>query len=157
MTDNRFTWSPCYDEHLWYASLAYLSWGQHGGSITDKNYLNSPLAEFILGNIKIYICIFYPSQYRGDAGSRGPLCSSWSVPMLLMLWWRMEQIYHNIMKLCMCFEWFGYSHDDVIKWKYFPRNWPFVRGIHRSQVNSPHKGQWHGALMFSLICVWIND
>ena len=24
-------------------------------------------------------------------------------------------------------------------------------------VNSLHKGQWHGALMFSLICVWIND
>ena len=23
-------------------------------------------------------------------------------------------------------------------------------------VNSPHKGQWGGALMFSLICVWIN-
>ena len=22
-------------------------------------------------------------------------------------------------------------HDDVIKWKHFPRNWPFVRGIHR--------------------------
>ena len=29
-----------------------------------------------------------------------------------------------------------------------------VRGIHRSLVNSPHKGQWRGALMFSLICVW---
>ena len=39
----------------------------------------------------------------------------------------------------------------------FPRNWPFVQGIHRSPVNSPRKGQWHGALMFSLICVWIND
>ena len=48
-------------------------------------------------------------------------------------------------------------HDDVIKWKHFPRNWPFVRGNHRSQVNSPRKGQWRGALMFSLICVWIND
>ena len=48
-------------------------------------------------------------------------------------------------------------HDDVIKWKHFPRNCPFVRGIHRSPVNSPHKGQWHGALIFSLICVWIND
>ena len=47
-------------------------------------------------------------------------------------------------------------HDDVIKWKHFPRNWPFVRGIHRSPVYSPHKGQWRGALMFSLICVWIN-
>ena len=48
------------------------------------------------------------------------------------------------------------SHDDVIKWKHFPRNWPFVRGIHRSPVNSPYKGQWSGALMFSLICVWMN-
>ena len=47
-------------------------------------------------------------------------------------------------------------HDDVIKWKHFPRNWPFVRGIHRSPVNSPHIGQWRRALMFSLICVWIN-
>ena len=26
-----------------------------------------------------------------------------------------------------------YSHDDVIKWKHFPRYWPFVRGIHRSR------------------------
>ena len=34
-------------------------------------------------------------------------------------------------------------HDDVIKWKYLPRYWPFVRGIHQS-------------LMFSLTCVWIN-
>ena len=48
-------------------------------------------------------------------------------------------------------------HDDVIKWKHFARNWPFVRGIHRSPVISPHKGQWRGALMFSLICAWIND
>ena len=27
----------------------------------------------------------------------------------------------------------------------------FMQGIHRSPVNSPHKGQWRGALMFSLI------
>ena len=27
-------------------------------------------------------------------------------------------------------------------------------GIRRSPENSPHKGQWHGALMFSLICAW---
>ena len=47
-------------------------------------------------------------------------------------------------------------HDDVIKWKHFTRYWPFVRGIHRSPVNSPHKGQWRGALIYYLICVWIN-
>ena len=37
-------------------------------------------------------------------------------------------------------------HDDVIKWKQSPRYWPFVRGIH----------QWRWALVFSLICIWIN-
>ena len=47
-------------------------------------------------------------------------------------------------------------HDDVFKWKHFPRYWPFVRGIHRSPVNSLQKGQWRRALMFSLIFAWIN-
>ena len=41
-----------------------------------------------------------------------------------------------------------WHHDDVIKWKHFPRYWLFVRGIHRSPLNSPHKSQWRGALMF---------
>ena len=35
-------------------------------------------------------------------------------------------------------------HGDVIKWRYW------------SPVNSPHKGQWRRALMFSLICAWID-
>ena len=43
---------------------------------------------------------------------------------------------------------FSDAHADVIKWKHFPRYWPFVRGIHRSPVNSPHKGQWRGVLIF---------
>ena len=30
-------------------------------------------------------------------------------------------------------------------------------GIHRSPVNSSHKGQWRGALIYSLICAWTND
>ena len=29
----------------------------------------------------------------------------------------------------------------------FPRYWPFVRGIYRSPVDFPHKGQWRRALM----------
>ena len=40
-----------------------------------------------------------------------------------------------------------FCHDDVIKWKHFPRYWLFVRGIHRSLVNSPHKGRCRGALI----------
>ena len=48
------------------------------------------------------------------------------------------------------------NHDDVIKWEHFLRYWLFVREIHQSPVNSPHKGQWRGALMFTLICARIN-
>ena len=49
-----------------------------------------------------------------------------------------------------------FAHDDVIKWKHFPRYWPFVLGFHLSPINSPQKGQWRRALIFSLICAWIN-
>ena len=49
-----------------------------------------------------------------------------------------------------------YVHDDVINWNHFPRYWSFVQGIHRSPVNSPHKGQKREALMFAFICAWTN-
>ena len=60
-----------------------------------------------------------------------------------------NEIYIILFRLCAFV-----LHDDVIKWKHFPRNWPFVRGIHRSRW-IPHT-KASGALMFSLICVWIN-
>ena len=34
---------------------------------------------------------------------------------------------------------FSLAYDDIIKWKQLPRYWPFVRGIHRSPVNSPQR------------------
>ena len=34
----------------------------------------------------------------------------------------------------------------MTSWKHFPRYWTFVRWIHRSSVNPPHKG-----------CAWINS
>ena len=53
------------------------------------------------------------------------------------------------------------EHDDVIKWKYFPPYWPFVRRNYRWTVVSPYKGQWLGALMLSFICAktngWANN
>ena len=39
------------------------------------------------------------------------------------------------------------DHDDVIKGSIFRVTGP---------LNSPHKGQWRGALMFSLIFAWTN-
>ena len=77
---------------------------------------------------------------------------------LLLVW--MDSSSHSSIMLHMWNEMLSLrpllQHDDVMKWKHFPRYWPFVCGIHQFPVNSPHKGQWRGALMFSLICVWIN-
>ena len=48
------------------------------------------------------------------------------------------------------------THDDAVKWEHYLRYWPFVRGIQRSTVNSPHKCQWRRALKLSLIRAWLN-
>ena len=39
----------------------------------------------------------------------------------------------------------------------FRAYWSFVRGIHRSPVNTPHEGQWRGALVFSFIYAWTKS
>ena len=48
-----------------------------------------------------------------------------------------------------------YWHDDVIKWKHFPRYWAFMWRINRSPVNSSRRPV---TLNFdvSLICAWTN-
>ena len=42
-----------------------------------------------------------------------------------------------------------------VQWVYTKKRF-FMREIHRSPLNSPHKDQWHGGLMFSFIRVWTN-
>ena len=52
------------------------------------------------------------------------------------------------------------NHVNASWWRHqmktFSALLAFVRGIHRSPVNYPHKGQWRGNLIFSLICAWTN-
>ena len=47
------------------------------------------------------------------------------------------------------------SHDDVIKWKHFPRYWPFVRGFTGPRW-IPRTKASDAELWCFLICVWIN-
>ena len=100
---------------------------------------------------------WHPCRINSDQGIEGPNTFVNVIAFIFTLLFRTEQL-HSIIVVKL---WYSSSylrmHDDVIKWNHFPRNWPFVRGIHRSPVNSPHKGQWRGALVFSLICVWKND
>ena len=71
-------------------------------------------------------------------------------------WWNNVRALSSPLTHCLPRDLVLIWHDDVIKWKHFPRYWPFVWGIHRWPVNSPHKGQWRGALIFSLIWAWTN-
>ena len=103
----------------------------------------------------IILCVWK----RMGAGQSSLILIQWyDLDQYWFKWWLGDRAFKHI---CFHFPRHGGSkqaiHDDVIKWKHFPRYWPFVRGIHRSPVNSPHKGQWRGALMFSLIYAWIND
>ena len=70
--------------------------------------------------------------------------------------WEGLWIYWNCKTVTWCLDQHCCLHDDVIKWNHFPRYWPFVREIHRSLVDYPHKGQWRRALMFSLIWALTN-
>ena len=74
----------------------------------------------------------------------------WEWKISVFTW---ESAWHTMKYICTLL----HLHNDSIKWKHCLHYWPFVQGIHQSLVNSLHKGKWHGALMFSLICAWINS
>ena len=81
--------------------------------------------------------------------------TSMNVLMTVVYFYNPKRVFfYNKLHALMCQKPAG--HDDVIKWKHFPRYWPFVRGIHRWPVNFPYEDQWRRALMFSLICAWTN-
>ena len=121
------------------------------------NYFNYPINTLKLKNIDtIYMLQSLLAQnwsnvekaYIGKAGLK---IFNTSLNQMNMRKYRVhaKKLTKSLSMLC---RWCVFVHDDDIKWKHFPRYWPFVRGIHRSPVNSPHKGQWRGALMFTLIC-----
>ena len=64
--------------------------------------------------------------------------TAWSYPIMYAKYQNCRHILRHDNSVENC-RWDKSSpHDDVIEWKHFLRYWPFVRGIHRSPVNSPH-------------------
>ena len=121
----------------------------------------------IWGHHHVHIRQLFPSAKLGSSLCQAGVCWGGSGSSALLVdhenWSTNHNITMKIEHLYLLTSWsfltylIYLSHDDVIKWKHLPCYWPFVRGIHRSPVNSPHKGQWRGALMFSLICARINS
>ena len=74
-----------------------------------------------------------------------------------LLWWSRNKNCHYTAGIC---------HPGlfllILTWcrnqmeKHLPRCWPYLPGIPRSPVNSPHKGQWRGALIFCVVCARTN-
>ena len=48
------------------------------------------------------------------------------------------------------------QHADIMTWNYFPHYWHFVRGIHRSPVDSPLTRPVMWNYDFSLLLAWIS-
>ena len=101
--------------------------------------------------MQLYMKYSFPVLYVRDRDQ------CWCWPLSYSTAWHQEAIRHSRHMFSAFIAWSSIHiqskldatiHDNVIKWKHFPRYWPFVRGIHRSPVNSPHKGQWRGALVF---------
>ena len=128
---------PLYQNRKFHSEDEIVKWSsyfQNGIYYTGKTtspYWND-LQAFISWNFSIDLPNFMVIQLilLFSFYFAGYLCPfrSVSYPNFKLMWW---SDFHTFV-----------FHDDVIKWKHFPRYWPFVRGIHRSPVNSPHKGQW---------------
>ena len=87
-----------------------------------------------------------PLQLRWRPGTKAPFqykeCITGhrnkSVERVSYLYHGSSYTFHVDAKIAACLV-ANERNDDVIMWEHFPRWWPFVRRIHRSAVNSPHK------------------
>ena len=80
--------------------------------------------------------------------------------MMIQLKWLLSANSSDILRDLDGFQIYLLYHDDVIKWKHFSHYWLFVRGIHQSLVNSPHKGHWRRVMIFFIFTwtnVWVNN
>ena len=109
-------------------------------------------AYMAISNIRFFQCIFSTKylEWRRKLSialflNLGPISQSVLVVNWGLVWQKQVSragtsnytpLYLWYVNTCPCFLYrFWHTHDDVIKWKHFPRYWPFVRGIHRSRWN----------------------
>ena len=113
-----------------------------------------------------YICNIVPywlSYWEGvDTKWTAMPCHKWRLPYWILFFKSCLQWFdRNMSRKVQVMAWcqtdnkslpLTQPHDDVIKWKHFPRHWSFVRGRWIPLT----KGQWRGALMFSFMCAWTS-
>ena len=109
----------------------------------------SALLEFILS----YCVTIVPKWPINDKPANGKISS-----MLVFIWRQMVWSHH----ICtVAVNDASFKINKKVPWwrhqmETFSALLALCAGNSSSPVNSPHKGQWRRALMFSLICTWIN-
>ena len=101
--------------------------------------MNSHCIEKTVSYSKPYICMRSSLYWKGTP-------FPYSLPSYkinLSSGWSKDCTFFTSLPLHACLVMYLWKswHDDVIKWKHFPRYWPFVWGVHRWPVKSPHKGR----------------
>ena len=117
---------------IWVLLFSFMGW-------YDQNNTRIWIMDAIF--LKQHLLVLHLSAEHGIfLINQAPLLSNW----ILFLRSRIEYILFccSQFSLTVTEVWMGgracpsyllQTHDDVIKWKYFPRYWPFVRGIHWSR------------------------
>ena len=139
-------------------------WWRHGArwwrlkSRATKQFVQPYIEAYIKENIQALRCWPFTRgihRWLVTFPHKGPETPI-NVPFMTSSWeWR-KPFSQGGQTLCRCYCFrfiistspIFYLHDDVIKWKHFSRYWFFVRANHLSSVDSPHKGQWRGAMKF---------
>ena len=111
----------------WLSNLIYSEW---------ISLLQIHCAQFYCHIYNIRFSIFEGQIRNADADNTDRFLSLVS-QTLLRVWAKLKEV--SLSPSVMSNSSRTASLDDVIKWKYFSRHWPFVRGLHRSPVNSSHK------------------
>ena len=133
------------------AGRSAISWGQRwfGARSFEADAENWVLEPFVAEWILLCSAYVWTHVMICAEANFPPACVN--VPLEL-------EIPHITSAFCLInAAWYWQEHNDLIKWKHFLCHWPFVRAMHQSPVDSPHKNRWRRALMFSLIRAWTNS
>ena len=117
--------------------------------------LGTNLSEIL---IEILTFSFKKMRLKVSSAKRRPSCLGLNV--LKCCFTNIRNPIINILRSDSFIKILSYQYRDSPWWRHqmetFSALLAICEGIHRSPVNSLHKGQWRGALMFSLICARIN-
>ena len=110
----------------------------------------SPGADFMVSSRSLSVAVKW--KYRVKRGAN--ILKTYVLLFCEAVWWlrdmKLVQVNRELLVAV------ASRNDDVIKWKPFRVTGPFLMGIHRCRVDSPHKDQWRGASVFSLIRSWTD-